>query len=166
MAARFVPAEAQGLPFSQGALQEFRHWLIAPNLDRRALERTVELAKTTKAFDPRKLPTTLRVAIDSSPLEGAGRVEYMFNLLAHGARNVVHCAGALLGWTDDQGVPSGWRSLARRVASSALDIDWNDPIDKAEAMKNFSRPLDSLQAWIARQFPAELAKPPLQEFCD
>jgi hypothetical protein len=54
--------------FSQGALQEFRQRLIAADLDRRVLECTVELANRTKAFDPRKLPKSLRVAIDSSPL--------------------------------------------------------------------------------------------------
>jgi len=51
---------------SQGALQEFRERLIAADLDRRVLERTVELAKQTKEFDYRKLPKTLRVAVDSS----------------------------------------------------------------------------------------------------
>src|SRR3954453_14637270 len=56
--------------FSQGALFAFRERLIATNLDRRLLERTVELARETKAFDPKKLPKTLRVAMDSSPLEG------------------------------------------------------------------------------------------------
>jgi hypothetical protein len=63
-------------------LQEFRERLIAADLDRRVLERTVELATRTKAFDPRKLPKTLRVAIDSSPLEGAGRVEDTYNFRA------------------------------------------------------------------------------------
>ena len=61
--------------FSQGALFDFRERLIAANLDRRLLERSRELAYQTKAFDPKKLPKTLRVAMDSSPLEGAGRVE-------------------------------------------------------------------------------------------
>jgi hypothetical protein len=51
--------------FSQGALFAFRERLIAANLDRRLLERTVELAFETKAFDPKKLPKTLRVAMDS-----------------------------------------------------------------------------------------------------
>ena len=118
---------AEHPPFSQGALQEFRDRLIAADLDRRVLERTVELAKATKAFDPRKLPKTLRVAIDSSPLEGAGRVEDTFNLLAHAARNVVSCAAGLLGWTDEQvcrqaGIPLLMASSIKR----ALDIDWND----------------------------------------
>ncbi len=61
--------------FSQGALFAFRERLIEHDMDRRLLERTAELARTTKGFDAKKLPKTLRVAIDSSPLEGAGRVE-------------------------------------------------------------------------------------------
>ena len=51
--------------------------------------------------DYRKLPTTLRVAVDSSPLEGVGRVEDTFNLLAHAARKVVSCAAGLLEWADE-----------------------------------------------------------------
>ena len=70
---------AEAPAFSQGALQEFRERLIAADMDRRLLERTVDLAKRSHAFDYRKLPKTLRVAIDSSPLEGAGRVEDTFN---------------------------------------------------------------------------------------
>jgi len=73
-------------PFSQGALQGFRERLIAHDMDRRLLERTVELAKRTKEFDWKKLPKTLRVAMDSAPLEGAGRVEDTVNLLTRRAR--------------------------------------------------------------------------------
>ena len=155
---------AEEPPFSQGALQEFRERVIAADLDRRLLERTIELAKQTKAFDHRKLPKTLRVAIDSSPLAGAGRVEDTFNLLAHAARNVVSCAAGLLGWTDEQvcrqaGIPLLVESSIKR----ALDIDWNDAVEKAEAITSFSRQLDALQSWIARQLPEELAQPPLKE---
>jgi hypothetical protein len=59
---------------SQGALPAFRARLIDAGLDRRLLERTVELAKQTKEFDWKKLPKDLRVAVDSRPFEGAGRV--------------------------------------------------------------------------------------------
>ena len=154
---------AEAPPFSQGALQEFRERLIAADLDRRVLERTVELAKVTQAFDPRKLPKTLRVAIDSSPLEGAGRVEDTFNLLAHAARNVVHCAAGLLGWTDEQvcreaGIPLLLASSIKR----ALDIDWNDAVEKTAAIKTFTRQLDVLQGWLGRQLPREIAQPPLK----
>ena len=158
---------AEEPPFSQGALQEFRERLIAADLDRRVLERTVELAKATKAFDYRKLPTTLRVAIDSSPLEGAGRVEDTFNLLAHAARNVVSCAAGLLGWTDEKvcrqaGIPLLRESSIKR----ALDIDWNDAVEKSQAITTFSRQLDSLCSWIARQLPEAIAQPPLKEHVD
>ncbi len=44
----------------------------------------------------KQLPKSLRIAIDSSPLEGAGRVEDTFNLLGHAARKVVECAAAAL----------------------------------------------------------------------
>lgn len=154
---------AEQPPFSQGALQEFRNRLIAADLDRRVLERTVELAKATKAFDPRKLPKTLRVAIDSSPLEGAGRVDDTVNLLAHAARHVVSCAAGLLGWTDERvcrqaGIPLLVESSIKR----ALDIDWNDAVEKTEAINTFLRQLDSLHAWIARQLPEALATPRLK----
>jgi hypothetical protein len=155
---------AEDPPFSQGALQEFRERLIAADLDRRVLERTVELAKRTKAFDPRKLPKTLRVAIDSSPLEGAGRVEDTFNLLAHAARNVVRCAASLLGWTPAQVcTQAGIPLLLDSSIKKALDIDWNDAGAKAAAITTFARQLDALQSWIERRLPAEVTKPPLQE---
>jgi hypothetical protein len=154
---------AEAPPFSQGALQEFRERLIASELDRRVLERTVELATRTKAFDPRKLPKTLRVAIDSSPLAGAGRVEDTYNLLAHAARNVVHCAARLLAWPDEKvcreaGIPL----LLGSSVKAALDIDWNDPRDKTAALNTLVRQLDALQAWIARRLPEEIAAPPLK----
>jgi hypothetical protein len=155
---------AEEPPFSQGALQEFRERLIAADLDRRVLERTVELAKATQAFDHRKLPKTLRVAIDSSPLEGAGRVEDTFNLLAHAARKVVRCAAGLLGWKEEKvcreaGIPLLLESSIKR----GLDIDWNDAVEKTAAIKTFTRQLDALQSWIERQFPEDMAQPPLKE---
>jgi hypothetical protein len=155
---------AEAPPFSQGALQEFRDRLIAADLDRRVLERTVELARRTKAFDPRKLPKTLRVAIDSSPLEGAGRVEDTFNLLAHAARKVVSCAAGLLGWNEERVCrEAGIALLIESSIKRALDIDWNDAVEKTDAMKTFARQVDALQSWIARHLPEEIAKHPLKE---
>ena len=63
-------------PFSKGTLVGFRRRLIERDLDRRLVERTVELAARTKGFGAR----ALRAALDSSPLWGAGRVEDTFNL--------------------------------------------------------------------------------------
>jgi hypothetical protein len=73
--------------FSQGA-RSISRALDRADLDRRLLERSRELAYQTKAFDPKKLPKTLRVAMDSSPLEGAGRVEDTINLARGVARSL------------------------------------------------------------------------------
>jgi len=48
-------------------------------LDRRLIEKTVELANKTKSFGSRQL----RAALDSSPLWGASKVEDTYNLLGH-----------------------------------------------------------------------------------
>ena len=50
--------------FSHEALAEFRHRLTAAALDKRLPTRTREVAFETKAFDSRKLPKALRVAVD------------------------------------------------------------------------------------------------------
>ena len=52
--------ERETTPFSKGTLVTFRKLLIAQQLDRRLLERTVELAAATKAFGSR----ALRAALD------------------------------------------------------------------------------------------------------
>ncbi|MGH3620482.1 MAG: transposase, partial [Sciscionella sp.] len=58
-------------PFAKGTLVGFRTRLIEADLDWRLIERTVALAGQTKEFGAR----TLRAALDSSPLWGAGRVQ-------------------------------------------------------------------------------------------
>ncbi len=84
--------------------------------------------RRTKEFDWKKLPKTLRVAIDSSPLEGAGRVEDTINLLAHAARKVVECAAELLGWTAERVCREARAPLlVGPSVKKALDIDWSDP---------------------------------------
>ena len=150
--------------FSQGAFGDFRARFIREDMDRRLLERTVEIARRTKEFDWRKLPKTLRIAIDSKPLDGAGRVEDTFNLLGHAARKVVACAAQLLGWSEEKvcrtaGIPL----LLAPSLKTGLDIDWNDAEDKAEAIKTLTAQLDSLQAWLRDHLPNELLKPPLKD---
>jgi hypothetical protein len=76
---------------------------------------------------------------------------------------VVSCAAGLLGWKEEQVcLQAGIPLLVESSIKRALDIDWNDAVEKTEAIKTFSRQLDSLHAWIARQLPADLAKPPLK----
>jgi hypothetical protein len=57
-------ADAEEAPFSKGTLVAFRQWLIEGQMDRRLIERTIEIANQSQAFGPR----ALRAALDSSPL--------------------------------------------------------------------------------------------------
>lgn len=150
--------------FSQGAFQEFRERLIRHDMDRRILERTVEVARETGAFDWRKLPKDLRIAIDSRPLEGAGRVEDTVNLLAHAARKIITCAAELLGWTEERvAKAAGTSLLLESSVKKALDIEWSDPEEKAGAVERLAVQLDLLEAWIRRKLPEEMKQPPLSE---
>jgi hypothetical protein len=153
--------------FSQGALHDFRHRLIRHDMDRRLLERTVELAKATQEFDWKKLPKTLRVAVDSAPLEGAGRVEDTVNLLGHAARAVVTCVATLLGWPFEQvcreaKIPA----LLAPSVKTGLDVDWADPEQKTEALGRLTTQLDALQRWVAERLPEQQDEPPLKPALD
>jgi hypothetical protein len=59
--------DAEEAPFSKGTLVAFRKLLIEGQMDRRLIERTIEIASQSQAFGPRPL----RAALDSSPLGGA-----------------------------------------------------------------------------------------------
>ena len=63
--------ETDEAPFSKGTLVAFRQRLINGQIDRRMIERTIEIVNQSQVFGPR----ALRAALDSSPLWGAGRVE-------------------------------------------------------------------------------------------
>src|SRR6516164_5308957 len=79
---------AEQPPFRQSTLFNLRMRLIAHNLDKTLLERTVTLAEQTGGFGARQL----RAALDSTPLFGAGRVEDTLNLLGHALRKLVGLA--------------------------------------------------------------------------
>jgi hypothetical protein len=123
-------------PFSKATLVAFRGRLIAANLDRRLVERTIQLYGQLTG---RVAGGKLRAALDSSPLWGAGRVEDTINLLGHALRKVVGVLARQQGW----GLAEGTRVLAERAgvpelaASSlkaALDLDWDDPVALEHAL--------------------------------
>jgi Transposase DDE domain/Transposase domain (DUF772) len=150
--------------FSQGALGEFRARLIRTEMDRRLLERTVAVARQSKAFAPRKLPKTLRVAFDSSPLEGAGRVEDTLNLLGHAARNVVLCVAMLLGCTAEAVArQAGIPVLLAPSVKAGLDVNWADPQAPTEALQQLVVQLEALEAWVQRRLPEALTHGPLRK---
>src|SRR5215469_16344470 len=77
--------DAGQAPFSKGTLVAFRKRLIEAQMDRRLIERTIEIASQNQEFGSR----ALRAALDSSPLWGAGRVEDTYNLVGHALKKVI-----------------------------------------------------------------------------
>lgn len=155
---------SENTPFSQGVLFDFRQRFIAHDMDRKLLERTRELAKRTGAFDFKKLPKKLDVAVDSSPLTGAGRVEDTFNLLAHAAYKVLLCVAELRGrpaelLVDEVGVPL----LGESSVKKALDIEWSDENAKAEALNRLLDQIEALESWVRINLSREANTKPLQE---
>lgn len=146
--------------FSQGVLVDFRRRLIEHDLDRRLLERTVELAKTTGEFGDK----ALRVALDSSPLWGAGRVEDTFNLLGHALEIVVDCAAQVLGTTAEQvRTDAKLKLLGGSSLKAALDIDWDKDDEQALALARLLDEVKALRTWLEATLPDKIALPPLKE---
>lgn len=150
-------------PFSQGVLVDFRRRLMEHGMDRRLLERTVELAKKTDDFGDRQL----RVALDSSPLWGAGRVEDTFNLLGHALGVVVTCAASVLGVTDDELLAQVGLDLLRGTSlKAALDIDWDDDAEQRDALHRLLGDVQKLKDWLHDRLPHRVGEPPLKEALD
>lgn len=140
---------AEEPPFAQGTLQAFRDRLVAADMDRRLLERTIELAKNTKEFDWKKLPKDLRLAIDSRPLAGAGRVEDTFNLLGHAARKITILAAKLTDRSIEEVCKLANTPLFLfKSVKAGLDINWNDPEQKDGALDTLASQVTALNDWI------------------
>jgi hypothetical protein len=149
--------------FSQGTLAEFRQRLIRTNLDARLLARTVEIASHVGGFDSRKLPKTIRLAVDSAPLEGAGRVEDTLNLLGHAARKIVMCVAALLETTVDKvATDAGIPVLLAPSIKRGLDREWGPDGAMRDAVTVLVKQLDALETWLKKNLGEALSRPPLQ----
>lgn len=149
-------------PFSQGALSSFRQRMAEHDMDRVLLERTVALVRegvATKA-QGQQLSKAVRVAIDSRPLLGAGRVEDTINLLGHAARSIVKLVSELTERAPEEicrkaGIPL----LLSPSIKAGLDIDWSDPRQKLTAVQIVERQVSSLQRWVARHLDDVVEKP-------
>ena len=151
-------------PFSQGALVAFRERMIKYDMDVRLLQRTRELAKETGAFDWKKLPNDVRVAIDSSPLLGAGRVEDSINLLAHAARAVALSMAVRQDKpvelvVDELGIPL----LAESSVKAALDVDWNVEAERVRGLNMLLEQIETLETRIQTLLGPEAKEPPFRQ---
>jgi transposase len=142
-------------PFSKGTLVSFRHRLLAQQMDRRLLERTLEVAAASGGFGVRQL----RAALDSSPLWGAGRVEDTYNLLGHALRKAVGVIArqqgrALPAVANEVGAPL----VSGSSLKAALDMDWDEPTARQQALTIVLDALNAVDHWLATQpIPVEVA---------
>src|SRR2546426_5870818 len=138
-------------PFSKGTLVGFRERLIAHDLDRRLIERTVELLARTERSEgggPARA-RALRVALDSSPLWGAGRVEDTRNLLGHALRKAL----TLVARQADRALAevataAGAAVLGGSSLKAALDRDWDAPAARDQALGEVLAAMDAVETWL------------------
>jgi len=135
-------------PFSKGTLVTHRQRMIEHGLDRRLIERTVEVAEQKGGFGPRQL----RAALDSSPLWGASRVEDTYNLLGHALRKVLSVVARQRGWElADVANEAGVSKLAGSSLKAALDLNWDDPGERQQALTVVLEMLNGVEQWLGEQ---------------
>jgi hypothetical protein len=150
-------------PCSQSTLFNFRMRLIAHNLDKTLLERTVAVAEQTGDFGTRPL----RAVLDSTPLFGAGRVEDTLNLLGHALRKAVGLTAQELGTSAEAVVAdAGLTLLGRSSLKAALDLDWGEPRARAHALGLVLDEVARWQRWLDQQHTRAVQEPPLKEAMD
>jgi len=153
--------------FSQGAFWHFRERLIRYDLDQRLLERTREVAKSCGGFDWKALPKKLRVAMDSSPLEGAGRVEDTLNLLGHAAKKIIVCAASMLDSSyEEVAQQAGIPLLLSDSIKSGLDLEWDKPNAVQHGLNELCSQLDSMRSWLQDKLGEELNAASLRSHLD
>jgi hypothetical protein len=153
--------DTEQAPFSKGTLVAFRQRLIEAHMDRRLIERTIELAKQSQAFGSR----ALRAALDSSPLWGAGRVEDTYNLMGHALKKVMRVVA------DQQGrelvevaKEAGAEVVCGTSLKATLDRDWDQVRQREEVLSLVLNMLQMVENWVQtlQQEEAELARPSLE----
>src|SRR6195256_494354 len=135
-------------PFSRGTLFHFRLRLMAHNLDKTLLDRTVALAEQTGGFGARQL----RAALDSTPLVGAGRVEDTPNLLGHAWRKAVGLVAQALGTSVDVLLEeAGLTLVGQSSLKAALDLDWGAPTARASALRLVLAEVERWKNWLEQE---------------
>jgi len=154
---------AEQPPFSQGTLYNFRMRLMAYNLDKILLGRTVTLAEQTGGFGARQL----RAALDSTPLFGAGRVEDTLNLLGHALRKAVGLAARALGASAEAILEeAGLVLVGHSSLKAALDLDWGQPKAREQALRLVLDEVERWKQWLEQHPRLVEDGPPLQDVMD
>ena len=145
-------------PFGQGSLPRFRARLVRHDLDRRLVDRTVELARETGLFGFRNL----RGVLDSSPLRGAGRVEDTWNLIGRAMRNLVAAVAKVTQVEPESLIEElGLTTMGPASLKATLDIDWADQEARAKAFMLLVDEADKLTEWVTQHQELKRDVPPV-----
>ncbi len=137
--------DAQEAPFSKGTLVAFRKRLIEKHMDRRLVERTIEVAAKSLAFGS----AHLRAALDSSPLWGASRVEDTYNLLGHALRKALSVIARQQGrGLAEVATEAGASLVGGSSLKAALDLNWDDPTERDQALGLVLGALSTVERWL------------------
>ncbi len=106
------------------------------------------MAQKYRGYNPR----SVRVALDSSPLWGASRVEDTYNLLGHAIRKALEIIA--------QNYQQDLATIAATVGAdivtgtslkAALDLDWDDPEARNVALSTILQTLNCVESWVKQK---------------
>jgi hypothetical protein len=144
--------DTEEAPFSKGTLVNFRKRFIEANMDRRLIERTIEIAEQSKEFGARNL----RAALDSSPLWGAGRVEDTYNLMGHALKKALSVIAAERERElADLAKEVGAELISGTSLKATLDLDWDQAGKKVEALSQVLSLLQTVEQWFQSLSPED-----------
>lgn len=148
--------------FGEATLVDFRARLVRSGMTNEILRRTVDLARETKGFGF-KQAAGLRIAIDSAPLDGAGKVEDTINLLGRSLRMLLQVIAAFVVLSPEE-VAAQVRLpvLVAPSIKAGLDLDWHAPDAQDTAIRELIAHMDRLNAWVRPRLPTGLSTLPIE----
>jgi len=106
----------------------------------------------------------LKVALDSAPRWGAGRVEDTVNHIGHALELVVRCVAMVTEHNVEQVCQlAKLELLGHPSLKSALDIDWDDKHEQQRALNRLLDEVNRLKQWLNEQLPEKTRQSPLKE---
>ncbi len=140
--------DCEQAPFGKGTLVRFRALLMSKSFDRRLIEKTICMAQKQGDYNSR----SLKVALDSSPLWGAARVEDTYNLLGHALRKALEVIAQ--NYQQDLATvaaSAGAEIVTRNSLKAALDLDWDNPESRSQALSTILQALNSVESWVEQK---------------
>jgi hypothetical protein len=132
-------------PFSQGTLCEFRRRLIEHDMDKALNTKVVEIAKNLGGFCFKNL----RVALDSAPLQGLGRVEDTINLIGNALELLVTSIATASEMPEAKiRHEAGTEIIGKSSIKAAIDIDWSDKAKKEGTLKLLLEDVKKVTGWL------------------